>query len=67
MQTRGLPLAYLITVGNKAGNSMESLVESLLSDPRVTVIGMHIEGLDDVAAFSRVALKALRQGVPLVA
>jgi acetyl-CoA synthetase len=67
MQTRGLPLAYLMTVGNKAGNSMESLVESLLSDPRVSVIGMHIEGLDDVAAFSRVALKALRQGVPLVA
>ena len=67
MQTRGLPLAYLITVGNKAGNRMESLVESLLSDPRVSVIGMHIEGLDDVAAFSRVALKALRQGVPLVA
>ena len=67
MQTRGLPLAYLITVGNKAGNSMESLVESLLSDPRVSVIGMHIEGLDDVAAFSRVAMKALRQGVPLVA
>ncbi len=67
MQTRGLPLAYLITVGNKAGNSMGSLVESLLSDPRVTVIGMHIEGLDDVAAFSRVALKALCQGVPLVA
>ena len=67
MQTRGLPLAYLITVGNKAGNSMESLVESLLSDPRVSVIGLHIEGLDDVAAFSRVALKALRQGVPLVA
>ena len=67
MQTRGLPLAYLITVGNKAGNSMESLVENLLSDPRVSVIGLHIEGLDDVAAFSRVALKALRQGVPLVA
>ena len=67
MQTRGMPLAYLLTVGNKAGNSMESLVECLLSDPRVSVIGMHIEGLDDVAAFSRVAIKALRQGVPLVA
>ena len=67
MQKRGLPLAYLITVGNKAGDSMESLVDTLLGDPRVSVIGMHIEGLDDVAAFSRVALKALRQGVPLVA
>lgn len=67
MQRRALPLAYLITVGNKAGNRMESLVDALLADPRVSVIGMHIEGLDDVAAFSSVALKALRQGVPLVA
>jgi acetyl-CoA synthetase len=67
MQRRAMPLAYLITVGNKGGDSIESMVDALLSDPRVSVIGMHIEGLDDVAAFSKVALKALRQGVPLVA
>lgn len=67
MQRRAMPLAYLITVGNKGGDSMESMVDALLGDPRVSVIGMHIEGLDDVAAFSAVALKALRQGVPLVA
>ena len=67
MQRRALPLAYLITVGNQALSSMESLVDALLADPRVSVIGMHIEGLEDVAAFSNVALKALRQGVPLVA
>ena len=67
MQTRGLPLACLITVGNKAGTSIEALVEALLLDPRISAIGLHIEGLDDVAAFSRVALQALRQKVPLVA
>jgi acetyl-CoA synthetase len=67
MQTRGLPLACLITVGNKAGASIEAIVEALLLDPRISAIGMHIEGLDDVAAFSRVALQALRQRVPLVA
>ena len=67
MQRRAMPLAYLITVGNKGGDSIESMVDALLSDPRVSVIGMHMEGLDDVAAFSKVALKALRQGVPLVA
>lgn len=67
MQRRAMPLAYLITVGNKGGDSIESMVDALLGDPRVSVIGMHIEGLDDVAAFSAVALKALRQGVPLVA
>ncbi|NBT55125.1 MAG: CoA-binding protein [Betaproteobacteria bacterium] len=67
MQTRGLPLACLITVGNKAGASIEAIVEALLLDPRISAIGLHIEGLDDIAAFSRVALQALHQRVPLVA
>ena len=67
MQRRGLPLAYLITVGNKAGDSMEAIVQALLADPRVSAIGLHIEGLDNVAAFSAVALQALAKGVPLVA
>ena len=67
MQTRGLPLACLVTVGNQAGASIEAIVETLLLDPRISAIGLHIEGLDDVAAFSRVALQALRQRVPLVA
>ena len=38
-----------------------------MQDERVSAIGLHIEGLDDVAAFSAVALRALAQGVPLVA
>ena len=67
MQLRGLPLACLITVGNKAGVSMEAIVDTLLQDERITAIGLHIEGLDDVPAFSRVALKALARKVPLVA
>ncbi len=67
MQRRNLPLAYLVTVGNKAGVGIEDIVAALLRDDRVTAIGLHIEGLDDVAAFSRVALRALAQGVPLVA
>lgn len=67
MQRRNLPLAYLVTVGNKAGVGIEAIVEALLQDDRVSAIGLHVEGLDDVAAFSQVALKALAQGVPLVA
>lgn len=66
MQRRSLPLAYLLTVGNKAGVNIHDLVEALLDDARVSAIGLHVEGLDDVAAFSRVALKALRRRVPLV-
>ena len=67
MQRRALPLAYLITVGNKAGDSIDAVIDALLKDPRVSAIGLHIEGLDDVAAFSRVAVKALERRVPLVA
>jgi acetyl-CoA synthetase len=67
MHRRHLPLACLITVGNKAGDGIDAIVNALLDDPRVTTIGLHIEGLDDVAAFSNVALKALARGVPLVA
>ncbi|MEU6139621.1 acetate--CoA ligase family protein [Streptomyces sp. NPDC047081] len=67
MHRRSLPLSYLITVGNGAVLRLHELVEGLLADPRVTAIGLHIEGLDDVPGFSRVALKALQQGVPLVA
>ena len=67
MQRRALPLAYLITVGNQAGDRMDAILDALLDDPRVTAIGMHIEGLDDVAAFSCVAIKALEKRVPLVA
>lgn len=67
MQRRNLPLACLVTVGNKAGVGIEAIVAALLQDERVSAIGLHIEGLDDVAAFSHVALRALAQGVPLVA
>jgi len=67
MHRRNLPLAHLVTVGNKAGASIEAIVDALLQDNRVSAIGLHIEGLDDVAAFSQVALRALARGVPLVA
>ncbi|MCZ4316622.1 acetate--CoA ligase family protein [Comamonadaceae bacterium G21597-S1] len=67
MQRRNLPLACLVTVGNKAGVGIEAIVDALLQDERISAIGLHIEGLDDVAAFSQVALRALARGVPLVA
>ena len=66
MQRRHLPLAYLITVGNNAGQNLNAIVDALLDDPRVSAIGMHIEGLDDVPAFSRVALRALQRKVPMI-
>ena len=67
MQQRNLPIAYMIAVGNKASTDLHDYIDALLDDECVTAIGLHIEGLSDVAAFSRVARRALEQGVPLVA
>ena len=66
MQQRSLPLAYMISIGNRAGIATHDYIEVLLEDARVTAIGLHIEGLDNIPAFSRAALKALEQGIPLV-
>jgi len=67
MQRRGLPIAYLLTLGNQAAIGMPAIIEALLADERVTAIVLHIEGVDDAAALARAAAKARRRGVPIVA
>lgn len=66
MQQRSLPLAYLISTGNQAGITMPDYVSAMLNDGRVTAIGLHLEGLDDIEAFSKVALEALAKRIPIV-
>lgn len=67
MQGHHLPVAYMIALGNMAQVDFAQAMDALLDDPRVSAIGLHMEGFTDVAAFSRVALRALAQGVALVA
>jgi len=67
MQTRGLPIAYLMTVGNQAQTGLSAIGNALLDDDRVTAIGLYIEGLDDLAAFEAFARRAHRLGKPVVA
>ncbi|WP_417710493.1 acetate--CoA ligase family protein [Roseibium aggregatum] len=67
MQARGLPIAYLMTAGNQAQTGLSAIGSALLDDNRVTAIGLHIEGLDDLAAFEAFARKANALGKPVVA
>ena len=67
MQKRSLDIGYVITIGNNSCLGFHDYIDTLLDDPRVTAIGLHIEGIDDVHTFSRAAIKALRAGVPIVA
>lgn len=67
MQARSLPIAYLISAGNKAKGDLGEMLDALLDDERVSAIGLHIEGIDDIERFSKTAIRALDKGVPIVA
>ncbi len=67
MQQRGLPLAFLMTAGNQAQTGLSEMALGLVEDPRVSCLGLHIEGFDDAAAFERLAARARELGKPIVA
>ena len=67
MSARSLPLAYMVSAGNQAVLGIEDFLDAFAEDPAVRAIGLHIEGLSDIPAFERAALRALDRGVPVVA
>ncbi|MEQ8367554.1 MAG: acetate--CoA ligase family protein [Roseicyclus sp.] len=67
MQTRGLPVAFVVTVGNQAQTGLAEIGATLLADPRVTALGLYIEGIGDLAAFEVLATVAQAQGKRIVA
>jgi acetate---CoA ligase (ADP-forming) len=67
MQKRALPIGYLITLGNGASVSHAAAMHAMLDDPRVTAIGLHLEGLGDPHALAAAVARARAQGVPVVA
>ncbi|MEL6839826.1 MAG: acetate--CoA ligase family protein [Pseudomonadota bacterium] len=62
MQARGLPIAYVVTVGNQAQTSFAEIGLGLLEDPRVTALGLHIEGIGDLRGFENLAQVAREKG-----
>ncbi|MBF8741810.1 acetate--CoA ligase family protein [Pseudomonas guariconensis] len=67
MSDRSLPVAYMASVGNQAQLGVAELMDVLLDEPRVTAIGLHLEGLKNVPGFARAAHKALERGIPVIA
>ncbi len=67
MQTRSLPIAYMVTCGNMAQTSQAEIAAALLDDPRVTAVGLHIEGFHNLRDWEALAQKAQAKGVPLIA
>lgn len=67
MQQRGIDLGYVITIGNKSCLGLHDYIEFLIADPRVTAIGLHVEGIEQIHEFSLAAINALKVGIPIVA
>jgi acyl-CoA synthetase (NDP forming) len=66
MNDRSVNFTHVIATGNQSVLGAGDYIDALLLDDRVNVIGMYIEGLDNIEVFSRVAEKAVRKGVPIV-
>lgn len=67
MQQRALPIAYVVTCGNMAQTSQAEIAHGLLDDPRISAIGMHIEGFGNLPAWEAFAKKARVRGIPVIA
>ena len=67
MQTAGLPIAYMLTLGNQAMIGTAALIDAVAADERVTAIGLHIEGIRDADVFAEAVKRAKASGKPLVA
>ena len=66
MQQRGVPIAFMLTAGNQAMIGASDLAMAVLDDPRVTCLGMHIEGFDSIVGMEAVAQKARVLHKPVV-
>jgi acyl-CoA synthetase (NDP forming) len=67
MQQRLLPIAFMITCGNMAQTSQAQIAKGLLDDPRISAIGVHIEGFGNLRDWESLAARASQLGVPIVA
>lgn len=67
MQQRGLPIAYLMTAGNQAQTDLADIGMAMLDDPRVTALGLHIEGIGDLRRFEAMADKARKLSKTIIA
>ena len=67
MQRRGLPLAFIATAGNQSQRGIAEIGRALLGDPRITALGLHIEGFGNIRALEALAAEARDLGKRIVA
>ncbi len=67
MQRRGLPIAYMLSLGNKLKFDLHDAIRILAQQEQVTAIGLYLEGISDPRAFADAVNVARELGKPIVA
>ncbi len=67
MQRRGLPIAYMVSLGNKLKFDLHDAIYTFARQDHVTAIGLFLETLPDPGAFQEAVNVARELGKPIVA
>ena len=67
MQRRGLPIAYMMSLGNQLKFDLDDAIHTFAREERVTAIGLYLETLPDPKAFQAAVNIARELGKPMVA
>jgi len=66
MNDRSVPISYVISAGNQAMMTIEDYIDLLVDEPKVSAIGLYIEGIRDIGKFASASIRALQANKPLV-
>jgi acyl-CoA synthetase (NDP forming) len=67
MQRRGLPIAYMLSLGNKLKFDLQDAIHTFARQDRVTALGLYMETMPDPKAFQEAINVARELGKPIVA
>jgi acyl-CoA synthetase (NDP forming) len=67
MQRRGLPIAYMMSLGNQLKFELQDAIRVFAQEERVTAIGLYLEALSDPGTFEDAVHCARDAGKPIVA
>ena len=67
MQRRGLPIAYMMSLGNQLKFKLHDAIRVFAQEERVTAVGLYLEALSDPGAFEDAVNIARKAGKPIVA
>jgi acyl-CoA synthetase (NDP forming) len=67
MQRRGVPIAYMISLGNKLKFDLHDAIHTFARQDRVTALGLYVEAMPDPRVFEEAVNVARELGKPIVA